>query len=181
MDSGGVPPLPLPLDLEAFKRLIASSGKRKGGVSNKFVKKVGIPSIELPTERTCRSTLNLAERGLIGQFTGLWLSPKAIEGWVQRNRKPLVSKDIRSHFVGRGFFVFVFEFAKDRDQIFWNGPYFMGPQGLYLNKWTPDLDPSQDVPSAVPVWIRLPFLPLHCWNIESLVIIGNKLDIYIVL
>ena len=75
--------------------------------------------------------------------------------------------------------MFVFESAEDRDLIFRNGPYFMGPQGLYLNKWTPDFDPSQDIPSAVPEWERLPFLPLHYWNTESLVIIGNKLDKYI--
>ena len=31
MDPGGVPPLSLPPDLEAFKRLIVSSSKRKGG------------------------------------------------------------------------------------------------------------------------------------------------------
>ena len=37
MESGGVPPLPLPPDMEAFKRLIASSGKRKGGFSQKIV------------------------------------------------------------------------------------------------------------------------------------------------
>ena len=66
MDYGEVPPLPLPLDLEAFKRLIASSGKRKGGVSQKNFKKVDIPSVELPVEWTCRSMLNLVERGLIG-------------------------------------------------------------------------------------------------------------------
>ena len=75
--------------------------------------------------------------------------------------------------------MFVFESAEDRDLIFWNGPYFMGPRGLYLNKWTPDFDPSQDVPPTVPVWVRLPFLPLHCWNTESLVLIGNKLGRYI--
>ena len=80
MDLGGVPSLSLPPDLEAFKRLIASSGKRKGGASNKFVKKVDIPSIEIPIERIYRSTLNIAEQGLIGQFTGLWPSLKAIEG-----------------------------------------------------------------------------------------------------
>ena len=51
----------------------------------------------------------------------------------------------------------------------------MGPQGLYLNKWTPDFDPTQDVTSAVPVWVRLPHLPLHCWNTDSLEAIGNKL------
>ena len=64
--SGGDPLLPLPPDLEAFKKLIASSVKRKGGTTQKFVKKVDIPSVELPTEKTCRSTLNLAKRGLIG-------------------------------------------------------------------------------------------------------------------
>ena len=83
--SSGDPPLPLPLDVEAFKKLIASSGKRKGGPIQKFVKKVDIPSVELPANKTCRSALNLAERGLIGHFIGLWPSPKAIDGWVQRN------------------------------------------------------------------------------------------------
>jgi len=55
----------------------------------------------------------------------------------------------------------------------------MGPQGIYLNQWTPDFDLSQDVPSVVPVWVRLPHLPLHCWNPKSLEVIGNKLGKYI--
>ena len=101
-----------------------------------------IPSVELLVDRTCRSALNLAKRGLIEQFIDLWPSPKSIDSWVQRNWRPLVSEEIRSHFVGRGFYVFVFYVAADRDLIFWNGPYFMAPQGLYLNKWTPDFDPS---------------------------------------
>lgn len=40
---------------------------------------------------------------------------------------------------------------EDKDLIFKSGPYFMGPQGLYLNRWNPDFDPAEDVPSAVPV------------------------------
>ena len=55
----------------------------------------------------------------------------------------------------------------------------MGPQGLYLNKWTPDFDPAQDVPYVVPLWVRLPHLPLHCWNQKSLQTIGNTLGRYI--
>jgi hypothetical protein len=98
---------------------------------------------------------------------------------VQRNWSPLISEGIKSHFVGKGYFVFVFENPEDKNLIFRNGPYFMGPQGLYLNKWTPDFDPAQDVPSAVPVWVRLPHLPLHCWNQKSLHAIGNTLGRYI--
>ena len=55
----------------------------------------------------------------------------------------------------------------------------MGPQRLYLNKWTPNFDPSLDVLSAVPVWVRLPHLPLHCWNFDSLEAIGSTLGKYI--
>ena len=125
MDSGGVPPLPP--ELEAFKMLIASGRKRTRGGVQRFVKKVDIPSVELPAEWTCRSTLNLADQGLIGQFSGLWPSPKATDGWVQRNWRPLVSVDIRSHFVGRAFFVFIFDSSEDHALIFQNRPYFMGP------------------------------------------------------
>jgi hypothetical protein len=82
-------------------------------------------------------------------------------------------------FCGKGFFAFLFEKKEDRDLIFQSGPYFMGARGMYLNKWTPDFSPENDIPSAVLVWVRLPFLPLHCWNDETLKNIGNSLGKYI--
>jgi hypothetical protein len=91
----------------------------------------------------------------------------------------MIKEGVKRFFIGKGFFVFIFENPEDRGLIFRNGPFFMGAQGLYLNKWTPDFDPTQDVPSAVPVWVRLPHLPLHCWNKKSLQNIGNALGKYI--
>jgi hypothetical protein len=183
MASGGGPeaPPPLPPEVAAFKALVSASGKRPvSGPQLKFVKKLdSIPKVALPEEEICRSALNLAENGLIGQFTGLWPSPRAVEEWVKRNWLPLVSEGIKIYFVGKGFFVFLFNKPEDRGLIFRNGPYFMGPQGLYLNKWSTDFDPAQDVPRAVPVWVRLPHLPLHCWNQGSLRSIGNALGKYI--
>jgi hypothetical protein len=81
--------------------------------------------------------------------------------------------------VGRGFFVFEFISKEDRDLIFRSGPYFMGTQGLYLNRWSPDFDPTVDVPKEVPVWVRLPNLPIHCWNTPALEKIGNTLGRFI--
>jgi hypothetical protein len=48
-------------------------------------------------------------------------------------------------------------------------------EGMHLNKWTPDFSPENDIPSVVSVWVRLPFLPLHHWNHETLRNIGNSL------
>jgi hypothetical protein len=170
-----------PPEVQAFRNMVATGPKRPPSASQqKFVRKMdSIPTVALPEEETCKAALNLAERGLIGQFMGLWPSPKSVEEWTQRNWKPLTKEGVKSYFVGKGFFVFVFDNTEDRGLIFRNGPFFMGPQGLYLNKWTPDFDPTQDVPSAVPVWVRLPHLPLHCWNQKSLQIIGNALGKYI--
>ena len=55
----------------------------------------------------------------------------------------------------------------------------MGPQGIYLNKWTPYFDPNQDFPLVVLVWVSLLHLALHCWNSGSLEAIGNTLRKYI--
>ena len=73
----------------------------------------------------------------------------------------------------------MFKEGEAKRLILRNIPYFMGPQGLYLNKWNPDFDPTQHVSSAVPVWVRLPHLPLNCWNPKTLEIIGNTLGKYI--
>ena len=123
--------------------------------------------------------LALAKRGLVGQFMGLWPSTKTTDDWIQRNWKANLKQGVTCYPVGRGFFVFEFISEEDRDLIFRNGPYFMGTHGLYLNKWTPDFDPSVDLPKEVSVWVRLPNLPVYCWDIESLQRIGNGIGHFI--
>ena len=83
MASVGGPSPPLP-EIDAFKCPVSSCGKRKGSpLGQSFVKKTNITYVDLSVERPCQTALNLAERGLIGQFTRLWSSLKVVEGWVQ--------------------------------------------------------------------------------------------------
>jgi len=44
-----------------------------------------------------------------------------------------------------------------------------------MKPWDPSFDPSTTVISLVPVWVRLPSLPLHLWNLSSLKTIGNAI------
>ena len=158
-------PLPPPSNLayDAFNLLLASLPKKRTSEAAKFVKKLDdIPEISLPGKGPIQVALSLANRALIGQFTGLWPSPKSTEIWVAKNWAPLIKHSVSSYFLGKGYFLFEFMDKEDKELIFRNGPYFMGPQGLYLNKWTPDFDPAVDVPNAVLVWVRLPNLPMHC-------------------
>ena len=100
--------------------------------------------------------------------------------WLdQKWKKKTIKGQLSTTFYGKGFYVFLFENKVDRDLIFRNGPYFMGIKGMYLNQWTPDFIPENDIPSAVHVWVRLSFLPLHYWNDETLRNIANSLRKYI--
>jgi hypothetical protein len=162
--------------LEAFKALVRSAGpKSKPSLSSKFVKKMEeIPSLELSPEEPCNLALFLAEKALIGKFTGLWPSPKTVEAWIDERWKPLIQGRVTRCAVGRGFFVFSFSRKEDRDLVFRSGPYFMGSRGLFLAPWTLDFNPGAEI-TAAPVWVRLPHLPMHLWGKSSLEDIGNKL------
>jgi hypothetical protein len=75
-------------------------------------------------------------------------------------------------FCGMGFFCFLIENKDDRDLIFNIGPYFMGSREMHLNKWIPNFILDNGIPSAVPIWVCLAFLPLHSllerWNLEKI-------------
>jgi hypothetical protein len=55
----------------------------------------------------------------------------------------------------------------------------MGTTGMYLNKWTLDFSPENEIPSTFPVWVRIPFFPLHCWNDETIKNISNVMGRFI--
>ena len=72
---------PLPERSVAFEQLITSQSHRSGkGEPPKFVKRIeDVPEVALPPEETIWVALSLADRALIGQFTGLWPSPKTTD------------------------------------------------------------------------------------------------------
>ena len=66
------PPPPPSSDAEAFLKLLESLPKKKASKAMKFVKHLDdIPEISLPLEGPIKVALSLAERALVGQFTGL--------------------------------------------------------------------------------------------------------------
>jgi len=84
---GGSEPLLFPAEVCEFHKMVVACCKRPPiAQQQKFVKKKdNIPSMALPEEENFRSALNLVDKGLIGQFTGLWPLPKSVEDLIKRN------------------------------------------------------------------------------------------------
>ena len=82
---GGLSPPSVPLTAEeAFRRLLRSPGLKPVAPSiPKFIKKLdAVPEIDLPCEQPIKIALALAERGLVGQFMGIWPSTKTTDDWI---------------------------------------------------------------------------------------------------
>jgi len=106
---GGEPPPP-PSPTTSFRKLIAACNK-KLPPSNppSFVKRLDVvPEIDHPLDHPMKVTLSLSERGLVGQFMGLWPSTRSTEKWIQRNWRPLIKNSVTCYAVGRGYFIFEF-------------------------------------------------------------------------
>jgi hypothetical protein len=78
------PPPPSSTD-EAFRKLVNAQGKKTSQSEiPKFIKKLDvIPEITLLEDHPIKIAMDLAERGLVVQFMGLWPSKKTTDDWIQ--------------------------------------------------------------------------------------------------
>ncbi|XP_059070653.1 uncharacterized protein LOC131860283 [Cryptomeria japonica] len=66
------------------------------------------------------------------------------------------------------YFLVVFPYMVDRNRVFEGGPYFFNQVGLFIKPWHVGFNSVEELPSRVPVWVRLPRLPLEFWRDDIL-------------
>jgi hypothetical protein len=131
-------------------------------------------SIPMPQEALTHAR-HYSRHALVCRFNGFWPSLPDLLSWFSSEWYPFLDGEVITCPCAKGFFVVVFDSTSDRDKVFNSGPWFWGRAGLSMQLWTPAFDPSTDCISSAPVWVRLPYLPLHFWGDDSLQSIGNGL------
>ncbi|XP_020672596.1 uncharacterized protein LOC110092407 [Dendrobium catenatum] len=66
--------------------------------------------------------------------------------------------------LGMGWSLCAFEDAKALESVMNNGPWYVNGHIIDMDKWSPMFSPSFLKGLTAPVWIRLPNLPLYCWD-----------------
>lgn len=66
------------------------------------------------------------------------------------------------------YFVIKFELPSDKDKLLFEGPYMISSRPTIVKEWTVDFCFENEVLKEIPLWIRLPKLPLTCWSEDSL-------------
>ncbi|XP_057864416.2 uncharacterized protein LOC131072293 [Cryptomeria japonica] len=63
----------------------------------------------------------------------------------------------------KGLLTFAFSCEEDKIRILYGSPWLVGKTALVLHKWHPNLNMSDSLLVQVPVWVKLPGLPLEYW------------------
>lgn len=103
---------------------------------------------------------------LICKFLSIRVSLSALESWMRSTWQ--VEGDFDILVAGNGFFLVDFSCISDRNRVFEGGPYFFNQVGLFIKPWHGGFNAAEDLPSRVPVWVRLPWLPLEFWREDIL-------------
>lgn len=78
---------------------------------------------------------------------------------------------------GNGFFLFKFSNEAELCKVLEGGPWFICARPLVLQRWTPDSNFEHQRFTTLPLWIRLPLLPLRFWSKEAMAVIGSLLGV----
>lgn len=67
-----------------------------------------------------------------------------------------------------GYFIISFESAKDLHEILYSGPHMFFGKPTITKIWSPNFNLHEEVLKSVPLWVKLPNLPLNCWSKKCL-------------
>ncbi|KAH0652021.1 hypothetical protein KY290_032498 [Solanum tuberosum] len=74
-----------------------------------------------------------------------------------------------------GYFVVRFANEEERDIVLCSGPHYLLRRLIIMKPWDPNFNFKEEILTTIPLWVKLPILPLNCWNYVVLSKIGSSL------
>lgn len=88
------------------------------------------------------------------------VSLQFLENWSQWTWAPEGEMEIM--LLANNYFMVTFNCMEDRNRVFEGVLYFYNQVGIFIKPWHAGFNPSEELPNRVPVWVRLPRLPVEC-------------------
>ncbi|KAI0507245.1 hypothetical protein KFK09_013367 [Dendrobium nobile] len=79
------------------------------------------------------------------------------------------------HFttLGMGWYLCSFKTLEAMEGVLSGGPWFVNNHIVGMERWSMEFSPSSMKGLTSPIWIRMPQLPLHCWDEKNVAMIAS--------
>jgi len=124
------------------------------------------------------SVLQMAKLTLVGRVMGRNFSRKTVADWVEGNWKPLLGYAPVVVMLNRGWFAFKFIKEEELRRVL-NMNWHLNHSPVLLKPWHPLFDASRERVDVIPIWVRMPALPLHFWELQHFKRIGDILGTFL--
>ncbi|CAI8597013.1 unnamed protein product [Vicia faba] len=101
------------------------------------------------------------------------LSMNAVKNFMIKHWNFVQLSDMYYH--EEGYFILRFKMLRERDDVLMKGPYMFISMSLLIREWRLDFNLKDDMLRTLPIWVKLPQLPLFLWGENSLNKIGSAL------
>lgn len=129
-------------------------------------------------EEDIYSEMKFWETALIMYAMGEELNMKMVKNFMVKVWNSIKLPDLYYH--DEGYFILRFNMHADKDTILMNDSYTIRNVPLLLHEWKPGFNLKRDMLKNLPLWVKLPHLPLHLWGSKSLSKIGSAIGIPLV-
>ncbi|XP_075083460.1 uncharacterized protein LOC142167200 [Nicotiana tabacum] len=132
----------------------------------------GVKIVQLEKEEVDRETekwRNAVIMYVIGETPTIGAVERFIASQWNFTAKPKI------YLHNEGYFIVKFTCKEDQNEVLFSGPYTINNKPIITKTWTPNFNFDEEVLKIIPLWIKLPNLPLNCWSMNSLSEIGSGL------
>lgn len=138
------------------------------GIPLKYVPPVvenGIQVVQIESHELT-DLINVWERAIVVYVVGGNVTVETIRGFIRKHWSFVSMPTIHIH--EDGYFIMRFNFETECKEVLKGGPYILNRAPIIVKQWTMNFDFKEEIIRVIPVWVRLPNLPLHCWGEDTL-------------
>ncbi|CAK8530536.1 unnamed protein product [Lathyrus sativus] len=146
----------------------------KGLTMEYVAPKVVNEMIEIDIEQEDIETeIRFWDNAIILYVVGDDLSMNTVKNFMQRTWNFVKIPDLYYH--DDGYFLLRFNSQKDKETVMMKGSYTIRNIPMILKEWQTSFNLKRDLLRTLPIWVKLPQLPLHLWGGKSLSKIGSAI------
>ncbi|KAH0682845.1 hypothetical protein KY289_020597 [Solanum tuberosum] len=105
---------------------------------------------------------------VVGTSPSIGAMERFIMGQGNFSTKPIILYHIDGYFVVR------FANEEERDMVLCSGPHHLLRRPIIMKPWVLEFNFKEEILTTIPLWVKLPNMPLNCWNSVVLSKIGSS-------
>ncbi|XP_015169869.1 uncharacterized protein [Solanum tuberosum] len=155
--------------------LLGSNGTVTQGMNLKYIPPViadGEKVVQILHEYVAQDDEKWAS-SIVVYLVGTTPSIGAMERFIM-GQGTFTNKPIKLYHID-GYFVVRFANAEERDMVLCSGPHHLLRRPVIMKPWVPEFNFKEEILTTIPLWVKIPNLPLNCWNSVVLSNIGSSL------